>query len=95
MAPLSSSDHSCVLLGLVYQLALKRGKAECKVVVVWTEGATHELNVGFHSTNSDVFKDSCTNLDELTFSVLSYITFCEEMIIPRKTITLHTNNKLY
>lgn len=51
---------------------------------LWTEWlfAWHKL----------VFKDSCTDLDELIHTVVSYITFCEEMIIPRKTIQLYPNN---
>ncbi len=34
-------------------------------------------------------------MDELTFTVSSYITFCEEIVIPRKTITLYPNNKAW
>lgn len=82
-----------MLLLLYNQLALKKGKVEHKEVALWTEGAVCELNGCLHKTNWDVFKDSCTNLDELTHTVVSYITFCEEMIIPRKTITLYPNNK--
>ncbi|KAG7489287.1 hypothetical protein JOB18_008764 [Solea senegalensis] len=93
LAPLGFSDHSCVLLAPVYQPALKKGKVECKEVALWTESAIRELNGCLHNTNWDVFKDSCTNLDELTDTVVNYITFCEEMIIPRKTITLYPNNK--
>ncbi|KAG7499465.1 hypothetical protein JOB18_039315 [Solea senegalensis] len=93
LAPLGFSDHSCVLLAPVYQPALKKGKVERKEVALWTESAIRELNGCLHNTNWDVFKDSCTNLDELTDTVVNYITFCEEMIIPRKTITLYPNNK--
>lgn len=93
LAPLGSSDHNCVLLAPVYQPALKRGKVEHKEVALWTESAVHEFNGCLYNTNWDVFKDTCTTLDELTHTVVSYITFCEEMIIPRKTITLYPNNK--
>ena len=47
----------------------------------------------FHSTNWEVFEDSCTALDKLTFTVSSYIKFCEQMIIPAKTMTLYPDNK--
>ena len=93
MSPLGFSDHSCVFSASIYQSALKRDKVECREVSVWTYGAIKELNGCFHSTNWDVFKDSCTDLDELTFTVSSYIRFCEQMIIPTKTITLYPNNK--
>lgn len=46
-----------------------------------------------YNTNWDAFKDSCTDLNELIDTVVNYITFCEGMIIPRKTITLYPNNK--
>ncbi|XP_039509538.1 uncharacterized protein LOC120464222 [Pimephales promelas] len=93
MPPLGSSDHSCVFLAPIYQSALRRGKVERKEVSVWTDDAIKELNGCFYSTDWDVFKDSCTDLDELTFTVTSYIKFCEQMIIPTKTITLYPNNK--
>ncbi len=60
---------------------------------MWTEGAAHKLNDCFHSTNWDVFKDTCTDLEMLTNIVSGYIAFCEEMIIPRKMITIYPNNK--
>ncbi|KAK0155559.1 Ras GTPase-activating-like protein IQGAP1 [Merluccius polli] len=75
MSPLGSSDHSCIFLAPIYQSALKRGKVERREVSVWTYGAIKELNGCFHSTNWDVFKDSCTDLDKLTFTVSSYIRF--------------------
>lgn len=44
----------------------------------------------------DVFKDSCDDSNELTFTVLScYITFCKQVIIHRKTMTFCSNNKLW
>ena len=93
MSPLGSSDHSSIFLAPVYQSALKRGKVERKEVSVWTDGAIKELNGCFHSTDWDGFKDTCTDIDKLTFTVSSYITFCEQMIIPKKMITLYPNNK--
>ena len=93
LAPLGSSDHSCVFLAPVYKPALKRGKVECKEVAVWTEGAVRELNCCYDSTNWDIFKDSCNDLNELCDTVTSYIKFCEEMIIPKKIIKLYPNNK--
>lgn len=53
---------------------------------MWTEGAIHELNCCFYGTHWDVFKASCADLDELTFTVSSFITVCEQMIIPYCTV---------
>lgn len=52
---------------------------------MWTEGAILKLNLCFHNTDWDFFKGTCTVLDELTF--------CEQMIILRKTIKTYPNDK--
>ena len=93
LPPLGSSDHNCVLLAPVYQSTLKRGKIEHKEVAVWTDSAIRELNGCLYSTDWDVFINACTDLDELTDTVTSYICHMEESIIPRKTIKLYPNNK--
>lgn len=86
--------HSAPLTTIVSCLpALKKGKVERKEVTLQTESAIQELNGCLYNTNWDAFKDSCTDLNELTDTVVNYITFCEGMIIPRKTITLYPNNK--
>lgn len=36
---------------------------------------------------------SCTDIDELTDVICSYVTFCENMIIPTKAIKVYPNNK--
>lgn len=62
---------------------------ERRKVALWTEGAARERNGCLHFTNWAVFKDSCTSLDAPTHTVVSYITFPEEMMIPRKTIIMY------
>ncbi len=39
------------------------------------------------------FYDSCMDIDELTDVVSSYILFCEDMLIPCKTVKIFPNNK--
>ena len=48
----------------------------------------------FEYTDWQVFLDGCSdNPDEFTDTVTSYIQFCEETIIPTKTVSIFPNNK--
>ena len=85
MAPLGLSDHSNVHLVPTYQSTLTRGNIKLRVVLVWTEDSTLELKDCFECTEWDLLKDSCSDLDDLTDTVSSYISFCENMLIPCET----------
>lgn len=39
-----------------------------------------------------VFKDSASDIDELTVSVCSYISFCEDTVIPERPVKVYPNN---
>lgn len=87
LTPLGSFDHNCVLLAQVYQPAVKKGKVERNEEALWTESTICELNACLHDTSmqtTSLFKGPCTYLDEMTYTMVSYITFCKEMIIPSK-----------
>ncbi|XDV19566.1 hypothetical protein PO909_025015 [Leuciscus waleckii] len=92
-APLGTSDHNVVYLVPMYKSVLKRHKVERRMVPVWTENSVHCLQDCFSVTDWDVFKNACPDLDELTETVSAYISFCEEMIIPQKSILIYPNNK--
>lgn len=47
----------------------------------------------FSCTGWDVFKNACLDLNELTETISAYISFCEVMITPIKSITIYSNNK--
>ena len=93
LPPLGSADHNCVLLLPAYKTVLKSEKIQTKEVRIWSEESTSCLQGCFDCTDWDMFKDSCTDIDELTDVVCSYVTFCENMIIPTKTIKVYPNNK--
>jgi hypothetical protein len=40
-----------------------------------------------------VFREAAVDIDEYTDTVTSYISFCEQLCVPSKTITIYGNNK--
>ena len=44
-------------------------------------------------TDWDMILDSCDNIHDATDVRSDYITFCEDMIIPKKTVKVYPNNK--
>ncbi|KAK3549510.1 hypothetical protein QTP86_002481 [Hemibagrus guttatus] len=59
----------------------------------WTNVTEWELETCFDYTDWDVFEAAATDLDELTDTVTSYISFCEDMCIPTRTFLSFSNNK--
>ena len=49
----------------------------------------------FECTDWGVFKEAATDIHEYTETVRDYITFCEGLCIPTKTITGYPNDKLW
>ncbi len=90
-APLGASDHNTVYLVPSYKPLLRRNKPERRLVPHWSEESLLCLQDCFNCTDWDVF--SCPNLDELTETVTSYITFCENLVIPQKSFSVYPNNK--
>lgn len=92
-APLGKSDHHVVYLAPTYKPVLKREKTEKKLVPVWSEDSIQELMGCFECTDWDLFKSECTDLDDLTETVTSYIEFCEDLVIHKKPCIVFPNNK--
>ncbi|KAI3360605.1 hypothetical protein L3Q82_002474 [Scortum barcoo] len=63
-----------------------------RTVQVWTEEASSALQDCFECTDWEVFKEG-TDLDGHTPSVLSYLKFCTDAVLPTKTIKLFPNQK--
>lgn len=93
LVSLRSADHNTVLLVPVYKTILKRVRPQTKNISLWSEESTASLQGCLECTDWDVFYDSCSTIDELTDVISNYISFCEEMLIPRKTIKIFPNNK--
>ena len=64
-----------------------------KSVKVWTTESEDELRGCYEYTDWNVLTDSCADVNEAADVVCDYIRFCEDMIIPTKTIKVSPNNK--
>jgi len=58
-------------------------------IKVWSEDAVSKLQGCFDCTDWSVFKDSASDIDEVTDTVCSYITFCEDSVIPKKHVKMY------
>ena len=83
--PIGDADHNTVHLVPIYKSLLKLS-AKCveRQVKVWNEDSTARLQGCFDCTDWDVFRNSCSSLDELTDVVTSYVSFCVDTVIPVK-----------
>ena len=91
--PLGRSDHNVMLMIPAYRQKLKTQKPQVKTVKQWTPDSILTLQGCLECTDWDVFKNSCSTLDEYTDTVSSYISFCEQACIPTKTVKIYPNSK--
>ncbi len=92
-AALGLSDHCLVHLLPAYRQKLKSSKPILRTVKRWTAEAEQDLQACFELTDWSVFEAAATDLDELTDTVTSYISFCEDMCIPTRTYLTFNNDK--
>ncbi|KAK3554539.1 hypothetical protein QTP70_025393, partial [Hemibagrus guttatus] len=59
----------------------------------WTSETEQDLQACFECTDWSIFEAGVTDLDELTETVTSYISFCEDMCIPTRTYLTFNNDK--
>ncbi len=92
-AALGLSDHCLVHLLPAYRQKLKSSKPILRTVKRWTVEAEQDLQACFELTDWSVFEAAATDLDELTDTVTSYISFCEDMCVPTRTYLTFNNDK--
>ncbi len=92
-AALGLSDHCLVHLIPTYRQKLKSSKPVLRTVKRWTNEAEQDLKACFDLTDWSVFEVTATDLDELTETVTSYISFCEDICIPTRTFLSFNNDK--
>ncbi|KAL0161106.1 hypothetical protein M9458_044831, partial [Cirrhinus mrigala] len=92
-AALGLSDHCLVHFLPAYRQKLKSAKPVVKTVKRWTVEAERDLQACFELTDWSVFEAAATDLDELTDTVTSYISFCEDMCVPTRTYLTFNNDK--
>ncbi|KAK0134267.1 hypothetical protein N1851_030177 [Merluccius polli] len=93
LPPLGSSDHNCVHLIHSYQTALKRLKPETVYIKDWSDDPCLALQGCLECTDLDMFKDSCSDIDELTDVISSWVSYCEDTVIPIKAVKVYPNSK--
>ncbi|KAL0161709.1 hypothetical protein M9458_045434, partial [Cirrhinus mrigala] len=76
-----------------YRQKLKSAKPIVKTVKRWTVEAEWDSQACFELTDWSVFEAAATDLDELTDTVTSYISFCEDMCVPTRTYLTFNNDK--
>ncbi|KAK3566939.1 hypothetical protein QTP86_006757 [Hemibagrus guttatus] len=76
-----------------YKQKLKSAKPVLRSVKRWTNEAERDLQACFDLTDWSVFESAATDLDELTDTVTSYISFCEDMCVPSRTYLTFNNDK--
>ncbi len=72
---------------------LKSAKPVLRTVKRWTNEAEQDSKACFDLTDRSVFEAAANDLDELTETVTSYISFCEDMCIPTRTRLTYNNDK--
>ncbi|KAL0153421.1 hypothetical protein M9458_051259 [Cirrhinus mrigala] len=87
------SDYCLVHLLPAYRQKLKSAKPVVRTVKRWTDEAERDLQACFELTDWSVFEAAATDLDELTDTVTSYISFCEDMCVPTRTYLTFNNYK--
>ncbi len=68
-----------------YRQKLKSAKPVLRTVKRWTNETEWDLQACFSLTDWTVFEAAANDLNELTETVTSYISFCEDMCIPTRT----------
>jgi len=92
-APLGCSDHNMVRLMPAYVSKLKAEKPVTKSVQIWDKDSLEVLGGSLACTDWSMFKEVCSDLDELTETVSAYIQFCTDTLIPQKKVRIYPNNK--
>ena len=92
-APFGKSDHATLILVPKYKQRLKQSKPQIKKVRRFPPSALDTLRAEFDCTLWSTFEDSCTDIDEYTDVVTSYVAFCEDKNAVEKTIKVYPNDK--
>nr|XP_049617693.1 uncharacterized protein LOC125992629 [Syngnathus scovelli] len=92
-AALGLSDHCLVHLIPAYRQKLKTSKPVVRTVRKWTVESRQDLQACFDCTDWSVFEAANSDLHELTDTVTSYISFCEDLCVQTKTFCTYNNDK--
>ncbi len=85
--------HGQLWGSLITDQKLKSAKPVVKTVKRWTNETEWVLQACLDLTDWSVFEAAANDLDELTETVTSYISFYEDMCIPTRTHLTYNNDK--
>ena len=92
-APLGNSDHCMLNCIPVYKQKLKRYRPHVMTVQKWSNENMDILKSCFECTDWDVLYDCTAPIDTNVDVFTSYVNFCVENVVPKKTVTVYPNNK--
>ncbi len=87
LCPRAALDSLITVWFIFYQ------KPVVRTVKRWTVEAAQDLQACFELADWSVFEAAATDLDELTDTVSSYISFCEDICVPTRTYLTFNNDK--
>ena len=93
MSKLGRSDHNMVHMLPVYRQRIKSEPKIKKTIKVWSPEVEETLKDCFASTDWDVLTRGETSLDTKTEIVTDYINWCNDLVVPEKTVTVYPNTK--
>ncbi len=93
LPPQSTADHNCMYFIPVHRIALRGGKVLTKWVKNGMEDSLLTLQGCMDCTDWNVFVGPSKDIDELTDVVSSWVTYCEDIMIPDKTVKIYPDSK--
>ena len=93
LPPVGKSDHNAIHLIPAYRPKIQSDPIVKKSVKVWTPESEEQLRGCFECTEWSMLVDSCDSVSDAANVASSYVTFCEDMLIPSKTVKVLPNNK--
>ena len=92
--PLGTSDHNTIhLIPAYYTPKIQTEQVVKKNVKVSSCNSVQQLQGCFDCTDWDLFLDSFDNIHDATDVISDSTTFCEDIIIPKKTVEVYPDNK--
>jgi hypothetical protein len=93
LGALGESDHDMLLLLPKYKQKYKTEKPVEKVVYQWTDSAISNLQACLDITLWDTLCNEDESLEKNIDIATAYISFCVDLIVPKKSVRCFSNNK--
>ena len=92
-APLGFSDHAMIYLLPSYRQKLKQVKPFVRNIKRWDDESILRLQGCMACTDWDSFRNASNDIHEYADTVTSYISFCQDLCIPEKSVKVFGNDK--